>query len=173
MSPEKSVPAAGDPLDDPARLAAVRRIIVPGSRSEALDRLTALAANLLRASSAQVSVIAEHQLVLGLSGPDLTEEEWGGPREDSLCTVTVRSDGPLAVSDALTDPRVSALLPVVGGLVGSYLGVPLVTSDGHVSERCASTTTSRAPGPRSRSGSSASWRPAWWPSSSCAPWPWR
>ncbi len=132
MSPDKGAPAAGDPLDDPARLAAVRRIVVPGPRSEALDRLTALAANLLRASSAQVSVIGEHQLVLGLSGPDLAEEEWGGPREDSLCTVTVRSDGPLAVSDALTDPRVSALPPVVGGRIGSYLGVPLVTSDGHV-----------------------------------------
>ena len=132
MSPEDPAPATRDPLDAPARLAAVRRIVVPGPRSEALDRLTALAAKLLRASSAQVSVIAERQLVLGLPGPDVAEQEWGGPREDSLCTVTVRSDGPLAVSDAPADPRVSALPPVVGGLVGAYLGVPLVSGDGHV-----------------------------------------
>ena len=124
--------AGRDPLDHPARLAAVRRIVVPGPRSAALDRLTALAAKLLHASSAQVSVIGDRQLVLGLSGPDVAEEEWGGPREDSLCTVTVRSDGPLAVSDAVSDARVSTLPPVVSGLVGAYLGVPLVTSDGHV-----------------------------------------
>ena len=132
MRPEDPAPAPRDPLDDPARLAAVHRIVVPGPRSEALDRLTALAAKLLRASSAQVSVITERQLVLGLSGPDVAEEQWGGPREDSLCTVTVRSAGPLAVSDASRDARVRALPPVAGGLVAAYLGVPLVTSDGHV-----------------------------------------
>ena len=132
LSPEDPAGAVADPLDDPARLAAVRRIVVPGPRSEALDRLTALASSLLRAASAQVSVIADRQLVLGLSGPDVAEQEWGGPREDSLCTVTVRSNGPLVVSDAAGDPRVSALAPVTGGLVRAYLGVPLTTSDGHV-----------------------------------------
>jgi PAS domain S-box-containing protein len=131
-SPDDGGAAATDPLDDPARLAAVRRIVVPGPGSGALDRLTALAAKLLRASSAQVSVIAERQLVLGLWGPDVAGDASGGAREDSLCTVTVRADGPLAVSDAAHDARVSALPPVASGLVGAYLGVPLLTTDGHV-----------------------------------------
>lgn len=121
-----------DPLDLPVRLTAVRRILVPGPRSPGLDRLTVLAAKLLRASYAQVSIIAERQTVLALTGLDVAEEQWGGPREDSLCTVTVRSGGALAVSDAPNDPRVSTLPPVADGLVAAYLGVPLVTPDGVV-----------------------------------------
>jgi serine phosphatase RsbU (regulator of sigma subunit)/PAS domain-containing protein len=133
-----TVPEGADPaslvvdLDDPRRLAAVRRVLLPGPRSQGLDRLTALAANLLHAPYAQVSLIGDRQVVLGLCGTDVPEAEWGGPREDSLCTVTVAGSGPLVVSDAAEDPRVSGLPPVTGGLVGSYLGVPLATSEGHV-----------------------------------------
>jgi GAF domain-containing protein len=119
-------------LDDAERLAAVRRILLPGSRSDGLDRLTALAANLLRAPYAQVSLIGEEQVVVGLVGADVAEADWGGPRADSLCTLTLAGSGPLVVSDATSDARVSTLPPVTGGLVGAYLGVPLVSSDGHV-----------------------------------------
>jgi GAF domain-containing protein len=132
-------------LDDSGRLAAVRRLLLPGARSAALDRLTALAAKLLHAPYAQVSLIADRQVVLGLTGGDVPEAEWGGPREDSLCTVTVTERRPLIVSDAMRDARVSALPPVTGGLVRAYLGVPLVTGDEHaLGSLCVYTDEPRA-----------------------------
>jgi serine phosphatase RsbU (regulator of sigma subunit)/PAS domain-containing protein len=120
-----------DVLRDPVRQAAVRRLLAAGTRSEGLDRLTALAAALLEAPFAQVSLLAaEQQHVASVSGLEPAERE--GPAEDSLCTVTMRGGGPLAVSEAPTDPRVSSLPPVTSGAVGAYLGVPLADSAGNL-----------------------------------------
>ncbi|MCW2777493.1 MAG: Serine phosphatase RsbU, regulator of sigma subunit [Frankiales bacterium] len=121
--------------DDDAR-EAVRRVLAAGPKPEHLDRLTRLAAELLEAPRAQVSLLGEQQYVWSLHGgggpypPD--QHEVGTPLEDSLCTVTARSLAPLEVVDALEDPRVSALPPVTDGGVRAYLGVPLVGSAGVV-----------------------------------------
>jgi PAS domain S-box-containing protein len=121
-------------LDDPVRLAAVERILAAGGRSEGLDRLTALAAKLLRTSFAQVSLLSREQVVASVVGSTPVTSADGsaqvGRREDSLCTVTARGGGPLAVSDAVRDPRVQMLPPVTSGAVGAYLGVPLVDRNG-------------------------------------------
>ena len=125
--------AAGvDPLDLPSRLAAVRRLLVPGPRSPALDRLAALAAALLGASYAQVSLLTERQLVLSIAGVELGEDERASAREDSLCSVTARAGTPVVVSDAPGDDRVNALPPVTDRLGGADLGVPLTSSGGQV-----------------------------------------
>jgi PAS domain S-box-containing protein len=121
-------------LDDPVRLAAVERVLAAGGRSEGLDRLTALAAKLLRTAHAQVSLLTREQVVASVVGREPVPSSDGslqtGRREDSLCTVTARSGGPLAVSDAVRDPRVRTLPPVTSGAVGAYLGVPLVDRNG-------------------------------------------
>ncbi|KGM02801.1 histidine kinase [Cellulomonas cellasea DSM 20118] len=101
-------------------------------RSSGLDRLADLAARLLHAPSAQVSLLSHEQLVAGGSGLPPGVVGSTGPLEDSLCTVTVEAGVPLVVEDAVADERVRDLLPVRSGTVGAYLGVPLESRDGHL-----------------------------------------
>lgn len=100
--------------------------------SPALARLTALAARLVGASSAQVSLLTDVQTVAAAAG--LVEGTVGrsGPLNESLCTVTAKAGAVLHVTDAAADERVADLPPVTSGQVGSYLGAPLRTSGGHV-----------------------------------------
>ena len=114
------------------RTAVVRRLVVGSGRSSSLDRLCELAAALLDAGSAQVSLIGETQVVVGGHGAGSAAVGVETPAADSLCTVTVGLGAPLVVPSAGTDPRVRALPPVVSGAVGAYLGVPLVVSGGQV-----------------------------------------
>ena len=112
--------------DDEARTRAARRL-VPTGRHDALDRLAGLAARLLSSPSAQVSLLTDSQQLAASVGV-----EDAGPvgLERTLCTVTATGAGPLVVTDASADPRVADLPPVAGGGVGSYLGVPLVSTGG-------------------------------------------
>ncbi|QWZ07576.1 SpoIIE family protein phosphatase [Nocardioides panacis] len=120
-------------LDDPRRLAAARRLQPATPGNEVLDRLSGLAARLLRTSSAQVSLLTDLQVVTGGAGAG-AHAAAGAPtsRADSLCTVTARSGAPLVVGDAPLDSRVEHLPPVRTGAVGSYLGVPLADAHGWV-----------------------------------------
>jgi len=135
------LPAPGSPHDGAAgpgldaegrerRHAAVRRLLPALDDTVGLDRLTRLAALLLDAPRAQVSLISDVQVVVSSHGGQLPPEQRRGPLEDSLCTVTVQGGRPLAVGDALLDARVSGLPPVVRGAVRAYLGVPLRDSSG-------------------------------------------
>lgn len=111
----------------------------------ALDRLVGLAARLLSASSAQISLLTAEQTVV--AGVGLDDGAVGGvvPLEESLCTVTAASAGPLVVTDATVDERVAHLPPVTSGGVGAYLGVPLVThGGGTVGALCVFGPTARA-----------------------------
>ena len=123
-------------LQDERRLRAVRRILASGPRSEQLDRLTRLAADLLGTPRSQVSLLSEEQFVWsmhdGAAAYSDAARATPSPAADSLCTVTAGSVAPLVVEDAPADPRVSALPPVASGQVGAYLGVPLIGEQGHV-----------------------------------------
>jgi PAS domain S-box-containing protein len=116
------------------RVEAVRRLLAAGTRSGHLERLTRLAADLLEAPLAQVSLLADQQFVWSqhgtgaASGPGAA----GSPSSESLCSVTVDLAAPLVAPDAATDPRTAGLPPVTTGAVGAYLGVPLVGLGGHV-----------------------------------------
>ena len=123
-------PLGLDLLGDPARVAAVRRVLQGGTVASGLDRLTRLAADLLDAPRAQVSLLAEEQVIASIFGTELPVDQRVGALADSLCTVTVRLGAPFSVSDARTDDRVRDLPPVAAGDVRAYLGVPLVTSTG-------------------------------------------
>ncbi|MDN4173432.1 SpoIIE family protein phosphatase [Nocardioides sp. SOB77] len=114
-----------------ARMRYARRLAGRGTRVSAADRLAELAARLLGTDSAQVSVVADVQTVVGGVGAAAASVGVESPAEESLCTVTVREGRPVAVTDAPHDPRVRDLPPVTSGVVGSYLGVPLAAG-GHV-----------------------------------------
>jgi signal transduction histidine kinase len=119
-------------LDSPDRLAAVARLGLLGtSPEEAFDRLTRLAARVLGARGALVTITtAEVQFCkssVGLPEPWATS---GLPLTYGLCPYTVASGEPLLVTDASTDPRFRDNLGVRELGVAGYAGVPLLTTDG-------------------------------------------
>ena len=124
----------GDPTDpslSTAAMDAAFRLLPGPGGNPALDRLATLAARLLSCPAAQVSLLTDTQVVAGAVG--ISEgSRAGSALHDSLCTVTAASGGPLVVSDARADNRVADLPPVVAGVVGAYLGVPLVSTAGPI-----------------------------------------
>ena len=115
----------------PSDVRAARRLLPRFGGTAPLDRLAELASRLLRCAYAQVSLLTDVQTVVGAAGqPEVVGTE--SRLEDSLCTVTAQLRVPLVVPDAPEDTRVATLPPVTSGVVGSYLGVPLVTADGSV-----------------------------------------
>ncbi len=127
-----SAAAPGSPLraDPSGADRAGSRVWMSGARTPSLNRIAALAARLLGSAASQVSLLSDVQTVAGGSGLGPGAVGSQGPLEDSLCTVTAALGGPLVVTDAVGDPRVSGLPPVISGTVGSYLGVPLADPDG-------------------------------------------
>ena len=119
------------PADERARLATVHRYEVLDTPAEAaLDRITTLAARLLRAPIALITIVDGDRIWFksrhGL--PDVTEVG----REPGLCASAIVHDGPYVVNDARVDPRTKDNTLVTGPLgVRFYAGVPLTAADGH------------------------------------------
>jgi PAS domain S-box-containing protein len=112
-------------------MAAVRRLESTALGSRALQRLTGLAARLLHADAASVSLLGDVETVV--SGDGLPTGAVGRqlPIEASLAAVALTAGpGPLMVPDAARESRLAGLPPVVSGDVGSYLAAPLVVFDG-------------------------------------------
>ncbi len=109
--------------------------ITPGN-TEALNQLSALAARLLHTASSHVSLISNAQTVVGGVGSSGPAVGLDSSLEDSVCAVTVSAGAPLMVEDATTDPRVRDLDSVQAGVVGSYLGVPLIMRGQPVGALC-------------------------------------
>lgn len=112
------------------RLEAVRRYEILDTPADGtFDRITALAARLLRVPIAIVSIV-DHDRIWFKSHhglPDTTEVG----RDAGLCASAILGDGPWIVHDAAVDPR-SLANPLVAGELGLrfYAGIPLRTSDG-------------------------------------------
>jgi PAS domain S-box-containing protein len=121
---------AADVLTDAARLAAVQRVLTAGVPPESLDRLTRLAAQLLAAPYAQVSLIADEQVVASVTGIELGIDDRATPAQDSLCTLTVLARAPVVIPDARADAQAAPLPPVTAGQVRAYLGAPLIDHRG-------------------------------------------
>lgn len=118
------------PPNEPERLAAIRRYdILDTPPDGAFDRITALAARLLRVPIAIVSVVDTDRI--WFKSHHGTETEQIG-RDPGLCASAILQDGPWIINDALHDPRALAN-PLVAGEFGLqfYAGVPLRTSDGY------------------------------------------
>ncbi|MEW1958369.1 SpoIIE family protein phosphatase [Kineococcus sp. NPDC059986] len=116
---------------DTDRVQSARRLVT-ASNNPALDRLAQLAARLLGAPAAQVSLLSDVQTISAAVGPASDAAGEVTPLADSLFAVTATSEAPLVVSDARVDDRVSGLPPVTSGAVRAYLGVPLRGQDGHI-----------------------------------------
>lgn len=131
-------PTAGDRpvpdlLADPARVAAVERIIAAEPSSRCVQRLTTLAARLLDAPCAQVSLLSHsEQFVAAAVGVPGSAVAPRTPALESMCSITVALARPFVVEDAAGHPWVQDLPPVTSGLVSSYLGVVLTDSPGHI-----------------------------------------
>ena len=121
-----------DGLGDPHRIAAARRLLVEVSGPAAFDRLSALAARLLGARHAKVTLFTDQDTVVG--GYGLPPGVVGGPAllTGALSAITVEQRRPLRIDSAARDERVAELPAVTSGQVQAYLGAPLVADSGHV-----------------------------------------
>ena len=125
-----SAPEHGTSAAD-GRMAAVRRLESTALGSRALQRLTGLAARLLGADAAAVSLVGDVETVVGGSGLPTGSLGRQVPLAESLAALSL--DGglePLVVADARGDARLAGCPPVASGQVGAYLGIPLVVFDG-------------------------------------------
>jgi len=122
------------PLDDPERLAALRRSALLDSPVEAaFDRLTRLATEILGVPVSLVSLVdGDRQFFKSAIG---LPEPWASQRETplsySFCQHVVREAMPLVVADARLDPVLSTNLAVAELGVVAYAGIPIMTSDGY------------------------------------------
>jgi PAS domain S-box-containing protein len=130
--PGTSTAASIDPLTDPHRIAAARRLLDEVAGHAAFDRLSALAARLVGAGHAKVTLFTDHDGVVG--GHGLPAGVIGGPAllTGALSAITVRLGAPMNIPAAGRDTRVADLPAVTSGQVQAYLGAPLVAASGHV-----------------------------------------
>jgi PAS domain S-box-containing protein len=128
-------PPSDTHLGAPERLAAVRRTaLLDSPPEEAFDRLTRMAARLLGAPVALVTLVAEDRQFFksatGLPEPWASCRE--GPLSHSFCRHVAASGEPLLVEDARRHPVLQSN-PAVRELGWiAYAGVPLVTRQGEV-----------------------------------------
>ncbi|MDT9592100.1 SpoIIE family protein phosphatase [Nocardioides zeae] len=152
--PERRRPSGSSDLSGPfgsarssgesARVEQARRLAARADGLPSLNRLAELAARLLHTSSAQVSVIADDQTVMGGAGDASSSVGQRSPSADSLCTVTTEAAVPVVIPDATADPRTRDLPSVRSGAVGAYLGVPLHSGDHVVGALCVFSPGERA-----------------------------
>lgn len=123
-----------DPLSDPGRLAALRRArLLDTPPEEAFDQLARLAARLLRAPQALVTLVEPDRQffksAIGVSEP--WQSARGTPISHSFCRYAVASGTPFVVDDAREHPEVRNN-PAIDDLgIYAYAGVPLVDDEGY------------------------------------------
>ncbi|HZT65664.1 MAG TPA: GAF domain-containing protein [Acidimicrobiales bacterium] len=113
---------------DPDRLAAVRRLLLldaPGKPS--FDRLTELAAQLIEAPIALMTLVdIDRQWFVSATGiPDELRQRRQTPLEYSLCQHALRSASPLVAVDARLDPVLRHVKAVTEYGIVAYAGAPL------------------------------------------------
>jgi GAF domain-containing protein len=121
-------------LAEPGRLAALQAAqLLDSPPDESFDRLTRLAAKVVDAPVALVSGIDRDRQFfkscLGLPEPWATRRET--PLSHSFCQHVVAAREPVIVSDARKDERLLDNLAIRDLGVIAYLGVPVITRDGH------------------------------------------
>jgi GAF domain-containing protein len=121
-------------LGDPARLAAVGRVLPVAQRSrDALDRLAELAATIMDTPIGIVNLIDREQHLLGLVGlgePFATTRK--APIDTGFCPATLFSGRPLYIEDAAEDPAF-ADHPARAELgFAAYAGCPLRDAEGQL-----------------------------------------
>lgn len=115
-------------LGDEERRRAVRDTgLLDAGADEALDRLVRLAASALGTDRSAVTLLeADRQVFVGRAGFTARES----PLARSYCKYAAAAGQPMAIRDASADPLLRDNPATLDG-VRSYLGVPLVTEQGH------------------------------------------
>lgn len=132
---------------DTRRLAAVAETELVGTApEERFDRLTRLAAHTLGVPVTFLSLVDHdsdfYKSAHGLPEPLATTRALGG---ETFCHFTLVSDGVLVVEDARSHPLLSQVPTVESLGVVAYLGVPLLSADGHaIGAFCAVDTAPRS-----------------------------
>lgn len=117
-------------INDEGRIAALYRHGIPGAVSgEELDRIVKIARTALDMPIGAISAVERNrQSFLTIRGMD------GAPLalDQSFCATAIGDTSPLIIADATQDERFAGLELVTGSLgVRSYLGVPMISSDGY------------------------------------------
>lgn len=111
------------------------------SASDALDRLTRLAATHIGVPIAFVGVVDAHEeRFISCQGGDWAPLD----RQDTICTYTLLTDEPFAVEDVTEDPRVTAVEPLLERGIRSYLGVRLAVTGHAIGTFCVCDRRPRA-----------------------------
>jgi diguanylate cyclase (GGDEF)-like protein/PAS domain S-box-containing protein len=125
------------PADEADRVASLHRLgLLDTEPSDGFDAVARVAATALRVPVVLVSLVDAERLWFkaraGLSAHE-------SPRQSSFCAHVVFQRHPLAVRDAVADPRFAKFALVTGApQIRSYLGVPLYSGDGQpVGTLCA------------------------------------
>lgn len=121
-------------VTDPERLAALERTgLLTSGPDEAFDRLTRLASRILRAPTATVTLVTGTSQVLkscvGVPEPLSSMREM--PLAYSFCKHALESRRPLVIRDAREHPLVRDSPAIRENRSIAYLGIPLVTAEGH------------------------------------------
>jgi GAF domain-containing protein len=127
-------PELAQALAEPGRLAALHAAaLLDSPPEESFDRLTRLAAKVVNAPVALVSAVNRDRQFfkscLGLPEPWATRRQT--PLSHSFCQHVVAAREPVIVSDARKDERLLDNLAIRDLGVIAYLGVPLITREGH------------------------------------------
>ena len=118
-----------------ARLLALQQTaLLDSPAEESFDRLTRLAAKVLHAPAAFVSLVGEdRQFFKSCVGlPEPWSSLRGTPLTHSFCRHVVRLGEPLVVHDARLHPLVKDNPAIVDLGVIAYAGIPLASEEGHV-----------------------------------------
>ena len=118
------------PQNEPDRLQALRTLrILDTPAEERFDRLTSLAARVLRVPKAYISLIdGDRRWLKSQVGMQAQET----PRDTSFCGHVILGEGPMVLPDATSDPRFMGN-PLTSGDYGvrAYAGVPLTSDEGY------------------------------------------
>src|SRR5689334_8254406 len=105
----------------------------------AFDRLTRLAAELVGAPLAIISLVDERRqffkAAIGLSGPWASGRE--PPLTHALCETVVRDRAPVVIADTRTEPGLRDDLDTRDHRIAAYAGVPLFYDDEAIGALCA------------------------------------
>lgn len=123
------------PINDPERLAALRRTgLLDSLPVRSFDRFTRLASLLLRTPAAVVSLVDDRRQFfkshIGLPEPWATRRET--PLSHSFCRHVVEDGRPLIIDDVSRHERLRENPAIKELQIAAYAGIPLQTADGHV-----------------------------------------
>ncbi len=134
--PQVTPMQVADAVADPARIAALREAdLLDTPPEEGFDQLARIAARLLNAPIALVSLVDEdRQFFKSCIGsiPEPFNSKRETPLSHSFCQYVVASKEPLLVEDARVHPLLKDNLAVAELGVVAYLGIPITTPEGLV-----------------------------------------